>query len=917
MDRDSNPYVVAYLCQIAKKRVKLQEGACCTITSYEATIDGCVVVAFWSGAKADGLHNWTVRLPAGVKYLALNGMDMSGNLPVSFGSATASLEVLDFTGNNFTGTLPQEWGALPSVRLISISKNPLLLLLDTMASPAWVMPPSGQWSDLGGNVWSRLEMLWVETGKVPATAFSQGWLALDNGTLIPVNGSGSGSLFFPLPGGNVGVPEGHLLRPLDLAFNLSVLSSMDRDSDPYVVADICQRAKKGLDFQGGACCVIRSYEASVDGCVAVRLNSGAEADGLHNWTATLPAGVKALILAKLDLSGSLPVSFGGATASLEVLDLGANKFTGTLPASWAELPALRVLYVQRNTLTGTLPASWAELPALRTVYVDNNTLTGTLPATWSALSRLEDLRLSKDPPKDKSQGIMQGNAFTGTLPSEWSELSNLSMFACANGACAGLSGSIPDSWAGLCNLKYFSLFDPANSTSQLTGRLPWKWMYELSSEWRDEDIESCFPSLVDIPSHVEFPTYVCLARGHPKIKLKSYRRNDGEWAYISNSSASTPQAEAGVFISIFQTGTESLLADLYGLKYDLAVERSACTSTNRFTLIPVVCGAFGFAMLCTLVVLLLPTSLLSRFVAADGSSTDRRSLIVTKLYSAFRIAWFVEHMPVMLKVMKVGSVLFDVGSDVYAAYLVRKTSYVWGFLIVLLAPNVIAALVVHLNLSYLTKQQQQQQQSGSAATSSMAAKPASYPLYQWLYNKGGICLLLLATIFMAPYWLLWEIPMIIAAAVGHIWQMFKGSSSRFAASWLNLGHFLGLLSFVMACTESPFVAVVFTYHYAKGMSYSFPVLLTDLEFVLTVGSALLHIAVESWAVVISIKKGRFKKSIRGMFFEVLNCSTEAEGQSMGVAAGASSVHADVEVELGEAGMRSKNVGAGAGANCNP
>ena len=64
-----------------------------------------------------------------------------------------------------------------------------------MISPAWVMPPLGQLPDLGGNVWSRLKELSVEPNKVPAAAFSQGWLALDDSTLIPVNGSGSGSLF--------------------------------------------------------------------------------------------------------------------------------------------------------------------------------------------------------------------------------------------------------------------------------------------------------------------------------------------------------------------------------------------------------------------------------------------------------------------------------------------------------------------------------------------------------------------------------------------------------------------------------------------------------------------------------------------------------------------------------------------------
>ena len=41
----------------------------------------------------------------------------------------------------------------------------------------------------------------------------------------------------------------------------------------------------------------------------------------------------------------------------------------------------------------------------------------------------------------------------------------------------------------------------------------------------------------------------------------------------------------------------------------------------------------------------------------------------------------------IISVSKVGSVLF-VGSDIYAAYVVGKTSFVWGYLIMLMVPNV-------------------------------------------------------------------------------------------------------------------------------------------------------------------------------------------------------------------------------------
>ena len=853
MDRGSDTYAVASSCQRAKD-LGLQEGACCSIMSYEAAVAGCTVVDMWPGVEAGGMHDWTPKLPAGVKVLSVGGLGLTGSLPVSFGSAAPSLEQLLFSSNNFTGTLPQEWGALSSIKYIDLRWNPLLSL-DSMTSPAWVMRPWGEISDLGSNVWSTLWELWVESDKVPADAFSQGWLALDNETLIPVNGSGAGSPLAALPGLDVSeVPQGHLLPPFDLAYNLSVLTTMDRAYEYCFFALTCQGSKNQLGLQEGACCAINSYEATVDGCVVVALWPGVAAAGLHDWTMSkLPAGLKALTLAA-NLTGNLPASFGRARASLEFLAVMGNNFTGELPASWAELPALRG------------------------IFAPNNNLTGTLPAAWSALSGLETLWLSNL--ANNYQGIKWGNAFIGTLPSEWSKLQNLSAFACGNGACTMLRGVIPDTWAGLCKLEYFSLYDPANSSSQLSGRLPWKWMYELSNKWRDEDIESCFPDVVDIPSGIECPRYVCLARGHSKITTtKSYRRNDGAWAYISSSTGSAPEAEAETLLSEFTGfGLDSLAAQ--GLSAVVAygnesfdVRNSACTSINRFILIPVVYSVFGFVMLCAVVALFIPTSVPSCLMPASGRTGRLRSLM-TKCYNTSLIAWIVKHGSVILSVLKVGSVMFDMGSDIYAAYVVKKTSFVWGFVTMLMVPNVVAAFVLHLNLAYSTTQQQQ---SGSAATNGMAqATPVCYPLYQWLYKKGGIGLLLFTAIFFVPCWLLWEVPMVIAAAIGHVlghvWQRLR--ASRFTAPWLNLGHFLALLSLVMACTESPFTAALFTYHYAKGVSYSFPAWITDWAFVLTVGSALLHIAVESWAVVLSIKGRRFKKSIMGMFWGLLSCSTD-------------------------------------------
>ena len=209
----------------------------------------------------------------------------------------------------------------------------------------------------------------METDKVPA--LSQGWLALDNETLVPVNGSGAGSPF-PLPGKDLEVPEWHLLRPFNLAYNLSVLTSMHRDSGPYVLAVICQQAKDLLGLQNGACCAIRSYKATIHDCVVVCVfpGVGVVSDGLHDWT-VLPATVKVLHVYQMNLTEGLPVSFGNASASLEGLFFVGNNATGMLPEAWANLPALKSIAVPGNNLTGTLPAAWSALTNLELLQLSN------------------------------------------------------------------------------------------------------------------------------------------------------------------------------------------------------------------------------------------------------------------------------------------------------------------------------------------------------------------------------------------------------------------------------------------------------------------------------------------------------------------------------------------------------------------
>jgi hypothetical protein len=224
----------------------------------------------------------------------------------------------------------------------------------------------------------------------------------------------------------------------------------------------------------------------------------------------------------------------------------------------------------------------------------------------------------------------------------------------------------------------------------------------------------------------------------------------------------------------------------------------------------------------------------------------------------------------------------------------------WGFITMLLAPNVLAAIVIHVRLSYLITRQ-----GGSSlicSASYMPHKPAAYPLYIWLGQKGGFALLLAASLVLCPYWLLCEIPILVSAAMGHLSSRWKSSRANRGA-WLHIGRFCSFLSLLMSVTESPFSVVVFTFNYIRGASYNFPTLISDWGFVFTVGTALLHIVLEAWRLVPFVKQGRFKERMKDLFLHVIVTSTASSATSDTLSLGRGAHGSEGGWEAAEADMR--------------
>ncbi|KAM5573163.1 receptor-like protein EIX2 [Rosa sericea] len=165
-----------------------------------------------------------------------------------------------------------------------------------------------------------------------------------------------------------------------------------------------------------------------------------------------------------------------AENTLETLNLGSNRFWGSLP-DLKHFSKLRELDLSWNQVNGSLPESVGQLSSLETLYLSGNSLSGVITeAHFLNLSRLQYLSLS-------------GNHFSINLSSDWNPpfqlhwlymsslkvgpafpkwiltQTNLTTLYLSN---AGLSASLPNKfWDLFSGLEWLDL-----SMNQIHGKLP-------------------------------------------------------------------------------------------------------------------------------------------------------------------------------------------------------------------------------------------------------------------------------------------------------------------------------------------------------------------------------------------------------------------------------------------------------------
>lgn len=195
-----------------------------------------------------------------------------------------------------------------------------------------------------------------------------------------------------------------------------------------------------------------------------------------------------LSLSSNNLTGRIPNAIGRLD-SLYQLTLSSNKLTGVLPDSLFQMKRLTNLYIYgirfqgeeygltgtlssqfvnltrltelelgANKFSGTIPGFWSSMPSLRSLNLYYNNFTGQIPATLGNASQLTTLELSSNYSLDAAP-----------LPSSFANLTNM-QYLYLNG-CNITSLPI---LSGLTNLKYLQV-----SSNQLTGPVP-SWIGSMT-----------------------------------------------------------------------------------------------------------------------------------------------------------------------------------------------------------------------------------------------------------------------------------------------------------------------------------------------------------------------------------------------------------------------------------------------------
>ncbi|KAJ6387634.1 hypothetical protein OIU78_017362 [Salix suchowensis] len=355
-----------------------------------------------------------------VKALNLSGYGLSGilNNSISYLCLHKHLNLLDLSGNHFTGAIPHLLGNCGQLNTILLNYNALegSIPADVFKSKKLVQLDLG-YNSLSGNIppevsfCTNLEYLGLYnnylSGEVPSEIFS---LPKLNSLYLNTN-----NLTGLLPD----------FLPSCAISDLWIHENAFSGSFPFTLSN-CQNLT-----------VFIASQNNFEGVIAPEIFKGL-------------LQLEVLYLDGNKLEGEIPQTLWGLE-NLQELVLSGNKLNGTISERISQCPQLVTIALSGNNLVGHIPRLAGTLQYLTNLILFDNKLDGSLPSELGNCSSLVEIRL-------------QNNLIGGNIPPEICNLENLEVLFLSNNF---IEGRIPRQIGRLSNLKILALY-----SNNLSGIIP-------------------------------------------------------------------------------------------------------------------------------------------------------------------------------------------------------------------------------------------------------------------------------------------------------------------------------------------------------------------------------------------------------------------------------------------------------------